>query len=137
MNRDDLKELALIKLEDARVLLENERYDGAYYLCGYVVECGLKACIAKQIKQYDFPDRNTVNQSRTHDLEKLVGTADLGSDLAEEMKKDKQFKRNWVVVKDWSEESRYQRHGEQEARDLYSAITDKEGGVLQWIEQYW
>lgn len=137
MNRDDLKELALIKLEDARVLLENERYDGAYYLCGYVVECGLKACIAKQTKQYDFPDRNTVNQSWTHDLEKLVGTADLGSCLAEEMKKDKQFKQNWVVVKDWSEESRYQRLGEQEARDLYSAITDKEGGVLQWIEQYW
>ena len=37
MNRDDLKEVALIRLDDARVLLENERYEGAYYLCGYAI----------------------------------------------------------------------------------------------------
>ncbi len=42
MNRDDLKELALIRLEDARVLLENGRFDSAYYLCGYIIECGLR-----------------------------------------------------------------------------------------------
>ena len=137
MNRDDLKELALIKLEDARVLLENERYDGAYYLCGYVVECGLKACIAKQTKQYDFPDKDRGNQSWTHDLERLVRTADLGSDLSEEMRKDKQFGQNWGVVKDWREDSRYRKHTEAQARNLYSAIIDKEHGVLQWMEQHW
>lgn len=137
MNRDELKELALIKLEDARVLLENERYDGAYYLCGYVVECGLKACIAKQTKQYDFPDRNIINQSWTHDLTKLVKTAGLESDLDDRMKKDKEFGQNWGVAKGWKEDSRYRKHTEAQARDLYSAIIDKEHGVLQWIEQHW
>src|SRR5919106_3680906 len=39
---------------------------GAYYLAGYAVECGLKACIAKQVRRHEFPDRTTVNQSHTH-----------------------------------------------------------------------
>jgi len=134
MNRDDLKELALIKLEDAKVLLENERYDGAYYLCGYVVECGLKACIAKQTKQYDFPDKDIIAQSWTHKLTTLVKAAKLP---LKEMAKDKDFAINWALAIRWSEESRYQKHEEKEARDLYSAITDEKGGVLQWIKQYW
>jgi len=68
MNRHDLRELALIRLREARVLLKNGNYEGAYYLCGYVVECGLKACIAKQTRRYDFPDKKTVDESYTHDL---------------------------------------------------------------------
>ncbi len=47
MNRSDLQNLATIRLRDAEVLLDNGRYDGAYYLLGYVIECALKACIAK------------------------------------------------------------------------------------------
>lgn len=134
MNRDELKELALIRLEDARVLLDSGRYEGAYYLCGYVVECGLKACIAKQTKQYDFPDRTIVIDSYTHDLIKLVRIAKLP---LKEMGRAKNFAINWALVIEWSEESRYQKHGEKAARDLYSAITDEEGGIFQWIKQYW
>lgn len=137
MNRDDLRELAHIRLEDARVLLENKRYEGAYYLCGYVVECGLKACIAKRTKQYDFPDKNLVGKVFTHNLERLVELAGLKPDLDQEIKKDRIFKFNWLVVKDWSEEIRYQKHGEKKANGLYSAITDERGGVLQWIKKYW
>ncbi len=135
MNRDDLKELALIRLEDARVLLENGNYEGAYYLCGYVVECGLKACIVKHTEQYDFPDRRTVNDSYTHDLTKLVKTA--GIPLEEEMGKDEDFADNWSVVKEWSAESRYEKTSENAARDLRSAVTDMNHGVLRWIKQHW
>ncbi len=134
MTRDDLRELARTRLEDARVLLENGRFDGAYYLCGYVVECGLKACIAKQTKQYDFPDKYIVNQSWVHNLAKLVITAKLP---LEDMEEDKELDSNWTLVKDWSEESRYKKCDEKKARDLYSAITDEKGGILQWIERYW
>ncbi len=137
MNRDDLKELSRIRLEEARVLLENGRYDGAYYLCGYAVECGLKACIAKQTKQYDFPDRRTVNDSYTHDLAKLVKTANLEPALDQGMGKDENFAANWAVVGEWSEESRYQKRSERDARILYSAITDTKHGVLPWIKQHW
>jgi len=137
MNRDDLREIAHIRLKDARVLLENGNYEGAYYLCGYVIECGLKACIAKQTKQYDFPDRRTVNDSYTHDLTKLVGVADLESDLDIEKERDKGFELNWSIVEKWSEESRYQKRSEKDARDLYSAITNRKSGVLRWITQHW
>jgi len=47
VNRADFQELAQIRLRDAEVLLENGRFDGAYYIAGYSVECALKACIAK------------------------------------------------------------------------------------------
>ena len=135
MNRDELKELALIRLEDARVLLDSGRYEGAYYLCGYVVECGLKACIAKQTEQYDFPDRRMVNDSYTHNLTKLIKIA--GLPLEQEMGKNEDFVDNWSVVKEWSEESRYEKISENAARDLHSAVVDVKYGVLQWIRRHW
>ena len=57
LSRSDLQGLALVRLDDARSLLAADRWDGAYYLAGYAAECGLKACIAAQTRQYDFPDR--------------------------------------------------------------------------------
>ncbi|MBP1971735.1 HEPN domain-containing protein [Virgibacillus natechei] len=42
MNRKELKEIAEIRLKEAKVLLENKCYDGTYYLSGYVIECVLK-----------------------------------------------------------------------------------------------
>lgn len=58
MNRGELQELAMIRLQDAKVLLENECFDGAYYLSGYVIECALKACIAKKQKSLIFLKRS-------------------------------------------------------------------------------
>lgn len=137
MNRDDFKQIAKIRLKEARTLLKNGNYDGAYYLCGYAVECGLKACIAKKTKRFDFPDEKTVKNSYTHDIEQLVGVAGLKQDLQNEMRSNRQFAVNWAVVKDWDEVSRYERHSDRTARDLYSAIVDRKNGVLKWIIQRW
>mgnify|MGYP001098975205 CR=1 FL=1 len=137
MDRNDLKELALIRLKEARVLLKNGNYEGAYYICGYVVECGLKACIAKQTKRYDFPDKKTVDESYTHDLANLVKIAGIGRDLDGEMKSNPKFEVNWSIAKDWTETSRYEKHTEKEAQALYVAIADRKQGVLQWIKQRW
>jgi HEPN domain-containing protein len=54
MNRTDLQILAEDRLKDAEVLLAKGRFAAAYYLAGYAVECGLKACIAKLTKAEDF-----------------------------------------------------------------------------------
>lgn len=137
MNRNDFRELTRVRLKEARVLLENGCYDGAYYLCGYAVECALKACIAKQTRRYDFPDKKKVTESYIHDLQKLVTPAGLQVQLNNEMKSDVAFERNWALVVQWSEESRYQRRTEQEARNLYSAIADRQHGVLRCIKKYW
>ena len=79
MNRRDLQNIALTRLKEVEVLLENRQYSGAYYLSGYVIECALKACIAKQTRKFDFPDKKTAIESYTHDLEKLVKVAKLDS----------------------------------------------------------
>lgn len=118
------------------MLLKNQQYSGAYYLSGYVIECALKACIAKQTQQFDFPDKKNVLDSYTHDLEKLVRVAKLESQL-KLLLNDPIFSSRWSMVKDWSEESRYQKYNRQEAIDIYLAITDPTKGVLQWVQQHW
>ncbi|WP_445248940.1 HEPN domain-containing protein [Microcoleus sp. OTE_8_concoct_300] len=81
MNRRDLQNIALTRIKEVEVLLNNRQYSGAYYLSGYVIECALKACIAKQTKKFDFPDKKTVMDSYTHDLEKLVKVAKIEKQL--------------------------------------------------------
>lgn len=137
LNRQSLQELARIRLREAKVLLKGGYYDGAYYLCGYVIECALKACIARHTKRYDFPEKKTVIESYTHDLEKLVKVAEMWPALDEEMDRDPDFADNWDVVKDWHENSRYERHLKREAEDLYASVVDRQHGVLRWIRQHW
>ncbi|MCH8061111.1 MAG: HEPN domain-containing protein [Chloroflexi bacterium] len=131
MNRADLQEISNLRVEEARVLLQNGYYSGAYYLVGYAVECALKACIAKQIRRYDFPDRKLVNDSYTHDLDKLLGLSGLKEELISESSGSPALVENWAIVKDWSEQSRYSIEiPENEARDLFSAVTARRNGVL-------
>jgi HEPN domain-containing protein len=137
MNRSKLIDLTKLRLEEAKILLENRCYAGAYYFLGYVVECGLKACIAKQTKLHDFPDLKTVQDSWTHDFMKLNKVAQLELDLKQECSNNQIFEVNWSIVKDWSIESRYQEYTKLETELLHNAITDKQHGVLKWIEQYW
>jgi len=137
LNRSEFKKLAKIRLREAEALFATKNYSGAYYLCGYVVECGLKACIAKQTKRYEFPDKRLADDSWTHDLTKLVKTAELLGSLDQETKVDPIFSNNWNTVKDWSEQSRYKKNSNAEAISLITAITDEFHGVLKWIEQHW
>lgn len=138
MNRFDLQRIAETRIKEAQTLLQNGCFEGAYYLAGYCVECGLKACIAKQIREHDFPDRKFIQDSYTHDLNKLLGLAGLRKKHQEKADQDKDFGLNWAVVKDWSEEDRYTLQvQEQKARDLIEAIIDTEKGVLSWLKTFW
>lgn len=138
MNRDDLQRIARLRVKEARVLLENGYFSGAYYLLGYAVECALKACIAKQIKRYDFPDRKLINDSYSHELEKLLGVSGLKEKLQKEIRNNPNLEVNWAIVKDWSVESRYSTDiSETTARDFYSAVTTRKNGVLSWLKKWW
>ena len=101
MNRYDFQKLAGIRLEDAKTLIRNGRCEGCYYLSGYVVECGLKACIAKLTKRYDFPERSLLQGAYTHDLSLLLKMAKLEAARDIEFERDNEFRLNWLVVKDW------------------------------------
>ncbi|AMV25447.1 HEPN domain protein [Gemmata sp. SH-PL17] len=137
MNRDDLRRLARIRLKEARVLIKAECFDGAYYLCGYAVECALKACIAKATKKSEFPDLERVKGSYTHNLGTLVRLAGLEALRVSQEKADAAFGVNWGIVKDWAETARYAQHGEKKARDLYAAVADSLHGVMQWLKHHW
>src|SRR5947209_1651078 len=121
VNRADLQKLAELRIEEARILLKAKKYAGAYYLAGYAVECGLKACIAKKVRRYDYPDKQLAQKSYTHKVEELVVLAGLKPALDA----DADLLVNWTAVKDWSEESRYERKTTRaEGQALYDAITD-------------
>ena len=89
MTRHDFQELAEIRLRDARTLLRAKCYDGAYYLAGYAVECALKACVARRIKRYEFPDRDFVRKAYTHDLTDLARLAGIETRFKQEEKKNR------------------------------------------------
>jgi len=138
MNNNDFKKLVVIRLKEAKVLLDAKAYEGAYYLAGYALEAGLKASICKQVKTYDFPDKKLANACHTHNLENLVGVAGLKQKLSDQENQDEEFKVNWAVARDWSETARYEvRIEKTRAEDLYNAITDEKSGVLRWLENYW
>jgi HEPN domain-containing protein len=137
MNKTELESIAAIRIKEAEILLTAGCYPGAYYLAGYALECTLKACIAKQVKEFDFPSKQLANDSYTHDLTKLLTTAGLKQELSQYEKEDKEFKLNWAVVNKWSEESRYEYTIEkQKAHDFFNAITDNRSGILPWLKNY-
>jgi hypothetical protein len=138
MNRRDLQALTKLRLREARVLLDNRCYEGAYYLAGYVVECALKACIAKKVQRYDFPDKKSVNDSYSHDFDQLLKVAGIKSAHEIELKVNPTFAPQWSTVKDWSEQARYKTSITQAAaEDLYKAIADRQNGVMVWIRKWW
>jgi HEPN domain-containing protein len=137
VERKDLQELSKIRLKEAKALLGAGMSDGAYYLAGYAVECALKACIAKETKRYEFPDKKRVDSSYKHDLEELTKVAGLERILAERSRNVPEFRTNWEVVKSWSEQSRYQRHEHLKAEQLLTAASDRRHGVIPWIKVHW
>ncbi len=139
MNRSDFQKLADLRIKEAKILLENKCFEGAYYLAGYAVECALKACIAKKTKRFDFPPKDKiVRELYTHNLEQLRKLAELPLNLEAKKKSMIQFELNWAVVKGWKEEVRYETEvDDKRANNLYSAITDKKHGVLSWLKKYW
>lgn len=136
MNRTSLQEISRVRRREAAALLKARQFPGAYYLLGYAVECALKACIAKQIRRHDFPDKGFVNKSYSHHLESLLGLAGLSQALEGDIRSSKALELNWAIVKDWSETSRYETDiTESQARDLYSAATARSHGILNWIKR--
>lgn len=137
LNRKKLKELSKIRLIETQTLLRNNNFDGAYYLSGYIIELALKACIARKTTRHEFPDLETVRNSYTHDLKQLLKTASLWVLFERDTRMNSALQINWNIIKDWSESSRYEMHTKVEAEDIFSAVVDKNEGVLKWIKQHW
>jgi|ERR1041385_31733 hypothetical protein len=125
LTRTDLQHLARLRLREAGLLLDGASFSGSYYFTGLAVECALKACIARATAEFDFPDFDKVKDSWHHDLNRLLSTAGLSDQLSTKMRGDEQFKANWLTVKDWKIDSRYEQWPEEQARNIYNAVNDK------------
>jgi HEPN domain-containing protein len=136
-NRIEFQELAKLRIEDARILLAEKRWEAAYYLAGYAVECALKACVAKLTKADDFPDKEKATKAWTHKLDVLLDVADLEKTRDAERAANLRFEAYWLVVMKWKEDTRYKRSTQLEAENIYQAVADPVDGVLRWIRLHW
>ncbi|MFM6181618.1 MAG: HEPN domain-containing protein [Dolichospermum sp.] len=70
MSQDSFSQAAARHLQDAKILLDKQRWDNAVYLAGYVVECSFKVLVTVYISK-DIEEIKTYG----HDLKKLQGKA--------------------------------------------------------------
>lgn len=76
ISKSELGILAKARLEDSKILLDAKRYDGSVYICGYVIELGLKLRICKTLKWEGYPNTNNefkdLRSFKTHNLDVLL-----------------------------------------------------------------
>jgi hypothetical protein len=112
---------------DAQALLRARRYAAAYHLSGFIVECALKACIAKRMRAKALPPPvDVVKGIYSHNLRGLLKEAGITRPT-----KGSKLEANWGIVIGWDVASRYRNVSAPEARDLFKAITDTNDGVLE------
>lgn len=138
MDREQLQQLAELRLEDAEALIASGRWAAAYYLLGYAVECALKACVAQQFRTDEVPDRKLVNSFYTHRLDELLSISGAKSEFETRARSDSNFERNWSAAREWNEVVRYDLLiTESVARRLYEAVTNGTSGILPWLRTQW
>jgi hypothetical protein len=134
--RATLQRLATAKIDDARLLFENQRYSNSYYLYGYGIELGLKACIARQMIAETVPDKAVLRGFLDHEIGKLVSLAGLSESL-KTRRDDPEFDIRWSIVSEWSVESRYDMIDVVTAAAMQDAIESPQFGVMRWLQQFW
>ena len=134
--RTTLQRLATAKVEDARLLHDNRRYSNSYYLYGYGIELGLKACIARQMIAETVPDKAVLRGFLDHEIGKLIALAGLSEALKSE-RDNPQFDIRWSIVSEWSVEVRYDMIDAVTATAMRDAIESPQHGVMRWLQQFW
>lgn len=137
----DLKIIAETRLKEAKILYRNKLYDGAVYLCGYVVETSLKARICKHLNIPEYLDDGSHKQVfSSHDFDRLLILSGLSNEISLANAKNKKLFTNWSTLTSWKPESRYTSIGtysQQDALNIIRALTNKRWGFLNWIKNIW
>lgn len=141
LTRAEWQKLAEAHLVAAQALIAAGCWADAYYLAGYVVECGLKACIVKRVAaepELIFDEKRFSDKCWSHDFAELVDQAGLKTDYEADRLSNPALRTNWDGVMKWKETTRYDSTISQTtAEDLVVAITDATNGVLPWIKNRW
>jgi hypothetical protein len=102
----ELQNLCRDRVKEAEALTKAKLYDGAYYLCGYAVEVGLKERICRTLHwQNGYPrteaEFKNLTSFKTHDLDMLLHLSGI------EDKVKNRFFSEWSIVTTWKPEIRY------------------------------
>ncbi|NOQ36579.1 MAG: hypothetical protein GQ569_11905 [Methylococcaceae bacterium] len=151
---DEIRKLAYLRLEEADILCQAGKYDGAFYLAGYSIELMLKAKICKHFQVDDLFDGKNCKISGIGEIKKAVQTHDISallvfsglhlelddvkaSDEGEILDKTitKLFQGNKKCI--WNEQVRYSLNF-QISTDVQELIRllYHEDGLLHWIEKW-
>jgi HEPN domain-containing protein len=140
VTRAEWRRTAEARVRDAAALVKARRWSAAYYLAGYAVEGGLKACVVAYLKRnigVIFRDRRFSEKCWTHDFDELFKLAGLKAEWDADIDTNRDLRKNWLIVENWKETARYQRKSRSDAEGLLQAITDPANGVLPWIKNHW
>ena len=119
-------------------MLAAGQWEAAYYLLGYCIECALKACVARQFRLHEVPDKKLVNSFYTHRLDELLSISGVKSEMETHSRIDSAFEINWNTVQGWNEAARYEVGAtEALAREMYKAVTNDASGILPWLKTQW
>src|SRR5437588_12250440 len=71
------------RIKDAKALLDGHRWEFAYYVAGYAVECALKSCILARMVHtaWIFQEKWEAKSCLTHEFEKLIDLAGMRDEL--------------------------------------------------------
>ncbi|GHT12046.1 hypothetical protein FACS1894170_06390 [Planctomycetales bacterium] len=145
----DIESLAWERLDEARVLYDNNKFDGAFYLAGYAVELMLKVRICEL---FDIPNLfDESNPSSTpmtgigelrrsvkiHNLQMLLAYSGLKKKFELKMQEDPNFEmvHSYLFLK-WSEQSRYHISGTIQPiriQHVLETLGNRTTGVLRWL----
>jgi hypothetical protein len=113
---EQLRAISKARLQDAIVLLENDRVDGAAYICGYAVELALKARNCITLNWDGFPQTRSEFENyssfKTHKLDVLLMLSGW-----EKRIKAEQIQQ-WSRVAPWDPEARYKAVGHFERNNV-------------------
>lgn len=134
MKYSDLKVMSDKRLDDAKALYHSGRYQGSYYLLGYVVEMALKARICHLLNVDDYPDYGKYKQVyATHDFDVLLKMAGLEKEIS--LTKDASRFLAWSNATDWLPECRYdikEKSKKEVGIRLVNVIS-----ILKWLKTVW
>jgi HEPN domain-containing protein len=137
INKRDLETLSETRLADAEHLFQAGRFSAAYYIAGYAIELGIKACIAGVFQANVIPDKSFVAAVYSHKLNELLGLAGIKMQMQEDMKNDPALSAAWGIASKWNEASRYEMWDQFAAASMIHAVKDPTHGVLPWLKKHW
>ncbi len=141
MTRKELQEIALTRLKEAKTLYDNGLYDGAVYLCGYVVEDALKARICKHLHMKEYVETSDMRGVFfSHNFDSLLLLSGLKNRISLANSKRTNLFKNWSLLTTWKPERRYHpagTYGREYTESLIKALEDSHEGFLVWIKKLW